>query len=73
MYDFSFLTSCRKPILFVHGELDEFGSPANLETLIAQMPPGTDIKLVVIPGADHFFDGHLDELKQAISTWIATQ
>src|SRR6185295_4576537 len=25
-YDFSFLTSCCKPILFVHGEHDEYGS-----------------------------------------------
>ncbi|MGA9997678.1 MAG: alpha/beta fold hydrolase, partial [Pyrinomonadaceae bacterium] len=24
-YDFSFLTECRKPILFVHGEHDEYG------------------------------------------------
>jgi alpha/beta superfamily hydrolase len=73
MYDFSFLTSCRKPILFVHGELDEYGSPADLEKSIGLMPPGTDVKLVVIPGADHFFVGHLDELKQAITDWMGNK
>ena len=26
-YDFGFLTTCRKPILFVHGARDEFGVP----------------------------------------------
>jgi alpha/beta superfamily hydrolase len=73
MYDFSFLTSCRKPILFVHGELDEFGSPADLETLIERMSPGADIRLIVVPGADHFFAGHLDELKHAITDWIGNK
>jgi alpha/beta superfamily hydrolase len=24
---------------------------------------------VVIPGAGHFFEGHLDELKRAITDW----
>ena len=69
-YDFSFLSSCRKPILFVHGERDEFGSPEELRSVIAHMSPGLDIQLVVIPNADHFFEGHLDELKQAITEWV---
>jgi alpha/beta superfamily hydrolase len=69
-YDFSFLSACRKPILFVHGGLDEFGSPEELEKIIARMPADLNVKLVVIPDADHFFDGHLDELKQAIVDWI---
>ena len=69
-YDFSFLSSCRKPILFAHGERDEFGSPEELKRVITQMPADLDIQLVVIPDADHFFEGHLDELKQAITDWI---
>ena len=69
-YDFSFLSSCRKPILFVHGERDEFGSPAELRRIIAQIPAGTEKKLVLIPDADHFFNEHLEELKKAISDWI---
>jgi len=69
-YDFGFLSACRKPILFVHGARDEFGSLEELGRLIAQMPPDLDIELAVIPDADHFFNGHLDELKQAISEWI---
>ena len=69
-YDFNFLRACRKPILFVHGEHDEFGSPEALRELLAKMPPNLDIELALIPGADHFFNDHLDELKQAIATWI---
>src|ERR687893_432742 len=37
-YDFSFLRECRKPILFVHGERDEFGSVADLRALAARVP-----------------------------------
>jgi alpha/beta superfamily hydrolase len=69
-YDFGFLKSCRKPILFVHGERDEFGSPDELQKTIDLIPAETERELVVIPDADHFFDGHLDELKTAISEWI---
>lgn len=69
-YDFSFLSACRKSILFVHGERDEFGSPEELRRVIEQIPEETETKLVVVSGADHFFDGHLDELKKAIADWI---
>ena len=69
-YDFGFLSACRKPILFVHGELDEFGSPDELKSIIARMPADLTLQLVDIPGADHFFAGHLDELKAAITGWL---
>ena len=69
-YDFSFLSSCRKPILFVHGERDEFGSPEELRGIIEQIPEGTEKKLVLVPDADHFFNEHLEQLKKAISDWI---
>jgi uncharacterized protein len=68
-YDFSFLAGCRKPILFVQGERDEFGAPDELRKVIAQIPPDVAVQLVVIAGADHFFVDHLDELKAAITSW----
>ncbi len=72
-YDFEFLTLGRKPILFVHGALDEFGSPAELQKLVERMPADLDKQLVVIPNADHFFVGHLDELKRSITDWMLKQ
>ena len=33
-YDFSFLASCRKPLLLVHGEHDEFGDVERLRKLV---------------------------------------
>jgi uncharacterized protein len=69
-YEFGFLTACRKPILFVHGSRDEFGAPEELKRLISQLRPEIDVQLVVIADADHFFDGHLEELKRAITDWV---
>jgi alpha/beta superfamily hydrolase len=66
-YDFSFLKDCRKPILFVQGDRDEFGRVEPLKELAAQIPTA---ELKVIPNAGHFFDDQLDELKRAITEWV---
>lgn len=58
-----------QPRLFVQGERDEFGDGAALSALIERMPPPRDC--VVIPDADHFFTGRLDELQSAIEAWVA--
>jgi alpha/beta superfamily hydrolase len=70
-YDFSFLSQCRKPLLLVHGEHDEFGDVERLRKLAADLEKNTTVRLVVIPGAGHFFEGGLDELKRAITDWTA--
>src|SRR4029077_3133131 len=36
-YDFSFLEQCRKPILFVQGDRDEFGDAGRLGDLVAKI------------------------------------
>ncbi|HVS20279.1 MAG TPA: alpha/beta fold hydrolase [Pyrinomonadaceae bacterium] len=67
-YDFTFLEECRKPILFVHGEHDEYGNVERLRELVAKI--ALHVQLKVIEGAGHFFDDHLDELKAAITEWV---
>ncbi len=67
-YDFSFLRSCAKPKLFVSGDRDQFGTPAQLEKLVAGIPDPK--KLVLIAGGDHFFEGRLRELRDAIERWV---
>jgi uncharacterized protein len=67
-YSFDFLRDCAKPKLFVSGARDQFGSRAKIEALIAALPEPK--KLVVIEGADHFFEGRLRELRQAIEAWV---
>ena len=68
-YDFSFLEQCRKPLLLVHGEHDEFGDVERLRELVAEFEGRVPVRLVVIPGAGHFFDTQLDELKRVITDW----
>ena len=70
-YDFNFLEQCSKPILFVHGDRDEFGSVERLRELAAKIK--APVQLVIIKDAGHFFDDHLDELKAAITEWIVGQ
>jgi uncharacterized protein len=72
-YDFGFLKACNKPILFVHGDQDEFGSTAKLQDLVSQLRPESHARLNVIPGAGHFFEGHLDELKRIITEWVSDE
>ena len=72
-YDFSFLAACRKPLLLVHGEHDEFGEVERLRELVANLEKSVPVKLVVVPGAGHFFEDRLDELKRATTDWATEQ
>jgi len=72
-YDFSFLESCHKPILFVHGEHDEYGNVDKLRDLAAQVGQQAPVELRIIEGAGHFFDNQLNELKAAIIAWVNDQ
>ncbi|MBK9155622.1 MAG: alpha/beta fold hydrolase [Chloracidobacterium sp.] len=68
--DYGFLIGLRKPILFVHGDKDEFGSIENLRSLAGEVSKTTDAELVVFNDCGHFFDEHLNELRKAISDWV---
>jgi uncharacterized protein len=69
-YDFSFLEANRKPILFVHGDHDEFGRlPALMDLVDKIKQHNRSVTLRIIKDSGHFFEGHLEELKQAITDW----
>ncbi|HEV2401552.1 MAG TPA: alpha/beta fold hydrolase [Candidatus Sulfotelmatobacter sp.] len=68
VYTYEFLQECMKPKLFVSGARDQFGPKAKLQALVNSVPEPK--KLVVIEGADHFFEGRLRELREAIETWV---
>jgi len=67
-YDFEFLQACMKPKLFVSGDRDQFGPRAKLEAVVGSLPEPK--KLVIVPGADHFFEGRLRELRETIEAWV---
>jgi uncharacterized protein len=66
-YDYAFLQTCTKPKLFVSGSRDQFASKAKLEALVAPLPEPK--KLVIIEAADHFFEGRLREMREAVEAW----
>jgi alpha/beta superfamily hydrolase len=68
VYTFDFLRECVKPKLFVSGARDQFGPRTQLEALVASLAEPK--KLVVIEGADHFFEGRLRELRETIEGWV---
>ena len=70
-YDFGFLEGCRKPILFVHGEHDEYGNVDKLRELVARISGQAPAELRLIKGAGHFFDEQLNELKRVITEWVS--
>jgi len=71
VYSYEFLRECPKPKLFVSGARDQFGPREKLEALVASVPEPK--KLVLIEGADHFFEGRLRELREAIESWVREQ
>jgi alpha/beta superfamily hydrolase len=70
-YDYTFLKACRKPILFVHGDADEFGSVESLRKLYDDLT--CEKELVIFENCGHFFDKHLNELKNAVRDWTLRQ
>ena len=63
-FPFERLAQAKQPKLFVHGENDEHG-------LLGELRAGFEMvaepkRLIVVPDADHFFTGHLEELERAI-------
>lgn len=71
--DYEFLQDVRKPILFIHGDKDEFGSIENVKKLVEDVSKNTEAKLVVFENSGHFFDEHLDELRIAVKDWVMGQ
>ncbi|HIF08339.1 MAG TPA: hypothetical protein EYQ64_15795 [Gemmatimonadetes bacterium] len=68
MYDYAFLADVEKPVLVVQGDEDDLGSGAEVEPIVAEL--GSHITLARIEGSDHFFDGHMDEVKALVSAYF---
>jgi alpha/beta superfamily hydrolase len=68
MYDYRFLADVAKPILIIQGEQDEFGSGPAIEPLVGGL--GCHVTLARIAGGDHYFEGHIDEMKAVLSQFF---
>jgi len=67
-YTYQFLQGCSQPKLFVSGSRDQYGAEASVRQVVESAPAPKE--LVIVEGADHFFEGHLTEMQAAIHGWV---
>lgn len=67
-YTYSLLRESEQPKLLMSGSRDEFATSEELERIFAEAAEPK--RLILIPEADHFFAGHLDEMRTELSNWV---
>jgi alpha/beta superfamily hydrolase len=67
-YTYELLRESAQPKLLLSGGRDEFASRAQLEQVFAAAAEPK--RLAIIPQADHFFTGHLQEMRKGLSLWV---
>jgi alpha/beta superfamily hydrolase len=67
-YSYALLQESKQPKLFLSGGRDEFATPTQLANVFTHAAEPKS--LVTVPEADHFFAGHLDEMRSALSDWV---
>lgn len=67
-YTYELLRASAQPKLLLSGALDQFATPAQLQAIFASAAEPK--RLVIVPDADHFFTGRLDEMRTALSDWV---
>ena len=72
LYDFSFLAPCPSSGMIVHGDKDAVVPYKDVTGLVDKLKTqkGIVIEQKVIPGANHFFDGKVEPLMEAISAYL---
>ena len=58
----------RCPTLLISGDRDQFAPPASLATLASETTSECDV--TVVPGADHFWWGHENELADLVAQFL---
>lgn len=64
LFDFTFLAPCPSSGIVIHGELDKVCPPEDTKTMVdrTRTQKGRKIEFTVVPGADHFFESHMEQL-----------
>jgi alpha/beta superfamily hydrolase len=72
LYDFSFLAPCPSSGLMINGGDDRVVSTEAVAGLVEKLKTqkGVVIDHEVIPGANHFFEGHVEELMTAVDAYL---
>ncbi len=70
-YHYAFLSGCTIPKLFLSGDSDQYASADDLRR--AASIAAESSRLVLLPGADHFFAGQLEAMQTALAHWLKEQ
>lgn len=72
LYDFSFLAPCPSSGVVLHGEVDKVCTPDETRVMVerTRTQKGRKIEFQILPGADHFFETHIDEMIRAAETYL---
>jgi uncharacterized protein len=70
-YQYPVLSECSLPKLFLSGDHDSFASKPELKQVVDSAADPK--RLVLIPGADHFFTGRLEQMQNALAGWLKEQ
>ncbi|NRA86715.1 MAG: alpha/beta hydrolase [Rhizobiales bacterium] len=72
VYDFSFLAPCPSSGLMINGDSDRVAPAESTVKLVEKLKTqkGIIIDHQVIEGANHFFDGHVEELIDNVGSYI---
>jgi alpha/beta superfamily hydrolase len=70
-YDYSFLSNVTIPKLFISGDHDQFAPAEQLTRIVASAAEPK--RLILIPGADHFFTDQLEPMQCALAGWLKEQ
>lgn len=70
-YQYSFLRNLVTPKLFLSGDRDQFAPAAQLTQVAAAAAEPR--RLILIPGADHFFTDRLEPMQSALAGWLKEQ
>jgi alpha/beta superfamily hydrolase len=72
LYDFSFLAPCPSSGLIVHGDKDIVVPPKDVTALVDKLKTqkGIVIEQNIMKGANHFFDGKIEELMGTVNEYL---
>jgi len=70
-FEYPYLSGSAVPKLFLSGDRDEFAPAGELREVAASAAEPK--RLVLLPGASHFFAGHLTAVEQTIAGWLKEQ
>ncbi|HNR76258.1 MAG TPA: alpha/beta hydrolase [Parvularculaceae bacterium] len=72
LFDFTFLAPCPSSGLVIHGEMDKVCPPDETRIMVerTRTQKGRKVEFQVIPGADHFFEDHMDAMIGAADAYL---